>query len=61
LRSVVFGNRARREIWDSKHEWQFQRFLYEYLGIELSIPLPEAERIFGITPLTVISCRVPIK
>lgn len=28
------------------HQWQFQRFLYEYLEIELSIPLPEAERVF---------------
>jgi len=28
------------------HEWQFNRFLYEYLGIELSISIPEAERIF---------------
>ena len=25
------------------HEWQHQRFLYEYLGIELTISLPEAE------------------
>lgn len=28
------------------HEWQFQKFLYEYLGVELSISLPEAEQIF---------------
>lgn len=28
------------------HEWQFQRLLYEYLEIELSITLPEAEEIF---------------
>ncbi len=28
------------------HEWQFRKFIYEYLGIELSISLPEAERIF---------------
>ena len=28
------------------HEWQFQRLLYEYLEIELSISLPEAEKIF---------------
>ena len=28
------------------HEWQFQRFLYEYLEIELSVSLPEAETIF---------------
>lgn len=28
------------------HERQFQRFLYEYLGIEFTISLEEAERIF---------------
>jgi len=28
------------------HEWQFRKFLYEYLGIEFSISMPEAERIF---------------
>jgi len=28
------------------HEWQFQRFLYEYLEIEFSISLPEAEKVF---------------
>jgi len=28
------------------HQWQFQRFLYEYLGIELSLTTPEAESIF---------------
>ncbi|MDR2570509.1 MAG: HAD family hydrolase [Oscillospiraceae bacterium] len=28
------------------HEWQFQRFLYEYLEIELSISWAEAEKIF---------------
>ena len=28
------------------HEWQFQKFLYEYLEIELSISLPEAEKVF---------------
>ncbi len=28
------------------HEMQFQRFLYEYLGIELSISLSEAENVF---------------
>jgi len=28
------------------HEWQFRKYLYEYLGIEFSIPMPEAERIF---------------
>jgi len=37
---------ASRDMGFELHEWQFQRFLYEYLGIELSIPLPEAERIF---------------
>ncbi len=35
-----------RDIGFELHEWQFQKFLYEYLGIELSISLPEAERIF---------------
>jgi putative hydrolase of the HAD superfamily len=35
-----------REMGLELHEWQFQRFLYEYLEIELSISLPEAERIF---------------
>ena len=28
------------------HEWQFQRFLYEYLEIELSVSLAEAEKVF---------------
>lgn len=28
------------------HEWQFQRFLYEYLGIEFSISQSEAEKVF---------------
>ncbi|MDD4494285.1 MAG: HAD family hydrolase [Eubacteriales bacterium] len=28
------------------HEWQFQRMLYEYLEIELSISMPEAEKVF---------------
>ena len=28
------------------HEWQFLKFLYEYLEIELSISYPEAEKIF---------------
>ena len=28
------------------HEWQFQRFVYEYLEIELSISIPEAEKVF---------------
>ena len=34
------------------HEWQFQRFVYEYLGIELSISQSEAENIFwdAMTP-----------
>ena len=27
------------------HEWQHQRFLYEYLGIELTVSIPEAEKI----------------
>ena len=35
-----------RELGFELHEWQFQRLLYEYLEIELSIPLPEAEKIF---------------
>lgn len=35
-----------RDLGYELHEWQFQKFLYEYLGIELSISLPEAERIF---------------
>lgn len=35
-----------REMGFELHEWQFQRFLYEYLEIELSISLPEAEIIF---------------
>ena len=35
-----------RELGLELHEWQFQRFLYEYLEIELSISLPEAEKIF---------------
>ena len=37
---------AVREMGLDLHEWQFQRFLYEYLEIELSITLPEAEKIF---------------
>ncbi|MDR1687782.1 MAG: HAD family hydrolase [Clostridiales bacterium] len=37
---------AVREIGYELHEWQFQRFLYEYLEIELSVSLPEAEKIF---------------
>lgn len=35
-----------RELGLEIHERQFQRFLYEYLEIELSIPLSEAEKIF---------------
>lgn len=38
--------RAAREMGFEIHEQQFQRFLYEYLEIELSVSLPEAERIF---------------
>ena len=37
---------AAREIGLELHEWQFQRFLYEYLEIELTISLPEAEKVF---------------
>lgn len=35
-----------RELGLEIHERQFQRFLYEYLEIELSISLYEAEKIF---------------
>jgi|LSQX01.2.fsa_nt_gb hypothetical protein len=28
------------------HEFHFQKFPYEYLEIELPIPLPEAEKVF---------------
>lgn len=28
------------------HEWQFQQLLYEYLEIEFSLSLPEAEKVF---------------
>lgn len=35
-----------RETGLEMHERQFQRFLYEYLEIELSVSLPEAEKIF---------------
>ena len=35
-----------RELGMELHEWQFQRFLYEYLEIELTVSLPEAEKIF---------------
>jgi len=34
-----------REMGLEMHERQFQRFMYEYLEIELSIPLPEVEKI----------------
>jgi putative hydrolase of the HAD superfamily len=37
---------AVREIGYELHEWQFQRFLYEYLGIELAVSYPEAEELF---------------
>lgn len=37
---------AVRETGFEMHEFHFQRFLYEYLEIELSIPLPEAEKVF---------------
>ena len=36
---------AAREIGLELHEEQFQRFLYEYLGIEISISLSDAEEI----------------
>jgi putative hydrolase of the HAD superfamily len=35
-----------RELGYELHQWQFQKFVYEYLEIELSISLPEAEKIF---------------
>ena len=35
-----------RELGIEMHEWQYQRFMYEYLGIELSIPCLEAEIVF---------------
>jgi putative hydrolase of the HAD superfamily len=35
-----------REVGLELHEWQFQRFLYEYLEIEFTITYPEAENIF---------------
>jgi putative hydrolase of the HAD superfamily len=35
-----------REMGLEFHQWQFMRFLYEYLEIELSIPVPEAESVF---------------
>ena len=35
-----------REMGLEIHQWQFQRFLYEYLEIELSISLSEAEKVF---------------
>ena len=37
---------AARELGLELHERQFQKFLYEYLEIELSITLSEAERVF---------------
>jgi len=37
---------AVREIGFELHEWQFQRLLYEYLEIELSISFHEAESVF---------------
>jgi len=37
---------AVREMGFELHDWHFQRFLYEYLEIELSIPFTEAEKIF---------------
>lgn len=36
---------AVRGIGFELHERQFQQYVYEYLGIEFSIPLPEVERI----------------
>ena len=50
-----------RDIGFELHKWQFQRFLYDYLDIELSVSLPEAERIFWIIPLMVILCQMLIK
>ena len=35
-----------KEIGYELHEWQFDRFLYEYLEIEMSIPLSKVERVF---------------
>lgn len=37
---------VRRDLGYELHERQFQRFVYEYLGIELSVTLDEAENIF---------------
>jgi len=37
-----------RELGFELHEWQFQKFVYEYLEIELSISFPEAEKIFWV-------------
>lgn len=43
----IFGKiGAIRELGFDLHEWQFQQFVYEYLGIEFSVSQPEAERIF---------------
>lgn len=43
---------VRRTLGYELHERQFQRFVYEYLGIELSVTLDEAENIFwdAVTP-----------
>jgi len=35
-----------RDIGIEMHEWHFERFLYDYLEIELSISMKEAEKIF---------------
>jgi len=40
------GIGAARDVGLELHERQFQRFLYEYLEIELSVSLAEAEKIF---------------
>lgn len=37
-----------REMGLELHQWQFQRFLYEYLEIELSVSPMEAENIFWL-------------
>lgn len=43
----LFGQtEAVRGIGFELHEWQIQRFLYEYLEIEFNISMPEAEKIF---------------
>jgi putative hydrolase of the HAD superfamily len=38
--------RAVRNVGMELHEWQFEKLLYEYLEIEFSITLPEAEKVF---------------